>query len=95
MKPFILCTKKLLKAKKLIFISLLSEIITPFLFFPPSPPIYPPLFAFFQIHDLFSFTVVTRIYGYTYVLLNITCSVRVILHVCIFSGQTIWDWIYT
>lgn len=61
--------------------------------FPPFKQSYIPLLGLIQIHGLFIVAACNYVYIYTYILLNIICSVYIILLVCIFSGPTIWYWV--
>lgn len=56
-----------------------------------NPPIYP--LALFQIHCLyFSLIVITWLYEHTYIFLKITCSVWIMLLICISLRLTILYW---
>lgn len=63
------------------------------LLFPPSKLSHTVLLALSNAWPLFSLIAVICKYVSTYTFLNTTCSVYIMLSVCISSGMTVWYWV--
>lgn len=69
-----------------------------FTFLPPFPSSNPLIYSTFHFKFTASFLIncytfsCLYVFIHTYISLNITCWIHIVLFVCIYSGMTIWHW---